>query len=187
MINRAIPICGLLWACLAPAMGQNASRAATSVRHTAALPVICIINTEKLAKSRGNGDNLKRVFSEIGACRCVEVHYSQITPAKLAKLHPAAVVLTGQGTPWTEYSDTELAGVCQALRDTLPRARRLWRPSADRKSFSCQSGSDQSHIERPGYAGCLRQRGFTRLDCVTPTGSSSQRHRTTSCLLGKSC
>ena len=100
MLNRAIPICGLLWACLAPAMGQNVASAPRSGRHAAsAPPVICIINTEKLAKSRGNGDTLKRALSEIGGCRCVEIHYSKATPAKLAALHPAAVVLTGQGTP----------------------------------------------------------------------------------------
>ena len=88
------------------------------------------------------------------------VHYRRLTPARLARLAPAALVLGPQGTPWWEYPAAELERFSATLREFSGPVLGI---CGGHQFLALAHGGTVAPISCPaehdGYSGCTREYG----------------------------
>ncbi|MCP4152512.1 MAG: peptidoglycan DD-metalloendopeptidase family protein [bacterium] len=61
---------------------------------------------------------VKKAVEGIRKCRLITLHYKELNPAKIIKLLPEAVIITGQYSPWALYNKNDLNEVLTFLKET---------------------------------------------------------------------
>jgi GMP synthase-like glutamine amidotransferase len=129
---------------------------------------LCIINTEKKEKAAGNGKSIQRALEAIGHCRVVIIPYTEASPERMATLKPDAIILTGQGTPWWEYTEAELTPVYRLIQQKrYPTLGICGGHQLIVKACGGQVAPIKRIKDAPGYAGCLRERGYVSVKLIT--------------------
>ena len=148
-------------------MDQEKPSSQAKPRLASSSQLVCIVNTEKRGKSPDNGESLGRTLSDLVPCDTEIIHYTEASAEKVAKLKPSVVLLTGQGTPWWEYTDTELEPIYSLLRGmSYPTLGICGGHQLMAKAFKARVAPIKRISDAPGYAGCWRERGYIPLKTV---------------------
>jgi GMP synthase (glutamine-hydrolysing) len=78
--------------------------------------LILIVNTERGEKVNPDPGLIGAALLRAGAKRTMVVHFTVVDSRFLAMQHPAALVLSGQATPWENYSPRELGPFLEGVR-----------------------------------------------------------------------
>ena len=79
---------------------------------------ILVVNTELPGKANGGLVRIDQALHNAGALHTRIVTWPILTDNFLKSYRPSAIILSGQGTPWTDYNQTDLANLRGVLRRT---------------------------------------------------------------------
>ena len=79
---------------------------------------ILVVNTELPGKANGDPVRIDQALRNAGALHTRIITWPILTDNFLKSYRPSAIILSGQGTPWTDYNQTDLANLCGVLRRT---------------------------------------------------------------------
>lgn len=156
-----------IWFGLAPCWGTCLAvplEAYSKLRHVVpAQPKhsILLVDTDRVAGVSSSARSLYRRLLLVFRTPVVLLSYREVTPAVYQHLAPAGIILSGQGTPWAEYSPAELKPIGVALQlATCP----VLGICGGHQLLAIVGGGKVGPIRRlrpgKGYDGLLRQHGF---------------------------
>lgn len=154
-------------------MVKNALKAIKAVAVAALMPAaslvlgqnnvgpIVVIDTDRTPNTSASALALSKTAKALFAEPVLVVSFRSFSPALMKKLVPKAVLLSGQGTPWWEYTSQELIPISDSLRKaTFPILGICGGHQLLAKVF----GGTVAPIKRlrpgPGYEGLHRERGY---------------------------
>ena len=120
-----------------------------------------IIDTERKGKANKGVALIEQSLRKAGARSTLVVHSWQLNRQLLDKHNPGALVLTGQGTPWWEYDQKEVAREAAVLRQAdLPMLGICGGHQLLGIAFGGKVAPIHKEGNGKGYEGCTRERGW---------------------------
>lgn len=130
---------------------------------------VLIINTNLSAKELGGYDLLQeKIIESTPAAHVLIMHYEAVTQGVLDAFHPSAVILGGQGTPWTLYPPEKLDSFKKVIRELdIPVLGICGGHQLIALSYNCEvSPIKILDPTKPGYEGCWRENGFIHVSLI---------------------
>jgi GMP synthase-like glutamine amidotransferase len=133
---------------------HNPTRAAASV---------VVVDTDRASGNRSPATIAEAIRSQVPV-QCPVVSYRGLTPSQIRSLDAVALVLSGQSTPWWNYSASELDAVAGVLQTVdLP----VLGICGGHQLLALAFGGTVAPIDGPQrgetYADCRREKGWTTL------------------------
>lgn len=130
---------------------------------------ILVINTELPGKANGDPLRIYRALHNAGARQTRIIVWTDLTDNFLKSYKPSAIVLSGQGTPWSDYNQKDLTRLCGVLRRTQCLILGI---CGGHQLLAIAFGGKVSLIHRlrpgPGYEGCAREQGWLPVKIIAP-------------------
>jgi len=128
-----------------------------------------VINTELPGKANGDPLRIYRALHNAGARQTRIIVWTDLTDNFLKSYKPSAIVLSGQGTPWSDYNQKDLTRLCGVLRRTQCLILGI---CGGHQLLAIAFGGKVSLIHRlrpgPGYEGCVREHGWLPVKIIAP-------------------
>ena len=122
---------------------------------------VLIVDTELPGRANGDPARIDRALHSAGARQTRIITWAALTDGFLSFYRPSAIVLSGQGTPWNNYNQTDLTRVYGVLRRTQ---RPMLGICGGHQLLALAFGGKVGPIHRlhpgPGYTGCVREHGW---------------------------
>lgn len=129
---------------------------------------ILVVNTELPGKANGDPLRIDRALHNAGARQTRIIRWSILTDNFLKSYKPSAIVLSGQGTPWNDYNQIDLARLCGVLRRTQCPILGI---CGGHQLLTIAFGGEVGLIHRlhpgPDYEGCVREHGWLPVKIIT--------------------
>ncbi len=130
---------------------------------------ILIVNTNLHDYELNGYDSLKEKIEGVVPNAAVYIlHYEKVTRETIDAFGPIAIILGGQGTPWTCYPRQKLERICALIRRlNLP----LLGICGGHQLIAISYGASASPVlvldkSKHGYDGSWRENGFTRVKII---------------------